>query len=79
MTNMIKKKQKLRNIEYYDAQAIFDDLYKNSKNNYKFNKLMDLITNEHNIELAYRNIKKNTGSKTGGTNNKTIDVYTKFK
>ncbi|MGL5557824.1 MAG: group II intron reverse transcriptase/maturase [Paraclostridium dentum] len=73
MTNMIKKKQKLRNIEYYDAQAIFDDLYKNSKNNYKFNKLMDLITNEHNIELAYRNIKKNTGSKTGGTNNKTID------
>ena len=73
MTNRIKKKQKLRNNEYYNAQEIFDDLYHKSKNNYKFYKLMDLITSNHNIELAYRNIKNNTGSKTGGTNNKTIE------
>lgn len=69
------KKQKLRNNEYYDTQEIFDDLYHKSKNknNYKFYKLMDLITDERNIELAYRNIKKNTGSKTTGTNGHTIE------
>jgi len=70
----MKKKQKLRNAEYYDAQTIFDDLYKRSKNNFKFKDLMKLITDERNIELAYRNIKKNTGSKTGGTNNNTIET-----
>lgn len=54
---------------------MFNDLYHKSKNknNYKFYKLMDLITSEKNIELAYRNIKKNAGSKTSGTNNHTID------
>ncbi len=75
MTTKSKKKQKLRNNEYYDAQEIFDDLYHKSKNknNYRFYKLMDLITDERNIELAYRNIKKNTGSKTSGANKHTID------
>lgn len=70
-----KKKQKLRNNEYYDIQEIFDSLHYKSKNkeNYKFNKLMDLITDERNIELAYRNIKKNTGSKTKGVNGHTIN------
>ena len=75
MATKNKKKQKLRNNEYYNIQDIFDDLYHKSKtkNNYKFYKLMDLITDERNIELAYRNIKKNTGSKTSGTNKHTID------
>ncbi|MGL5717511.1 MAG: group II intron reverse transcriptase/maturase [Paraclostridium sp.] len=75
MATKLKKKQKLRNNEYYDTQQIFDDLYHKSKNknNYKFYKLMDLITDERNIELAYRNIKKNTGSKTSGTNGHTIE------
>ncbi|MGL5314122.1 MAG: group II intron reverse transcriptase/maturase [Peptostreptococcaceae bacterium] len=74
MTNKILKKQKLRNNEYYNTQEMFDDLYDKSKNkdNYKFYKLMDLITNEQNIELAYRNIKKNVGSKTTGVNNHDI-------
>ena len=67
------KKQKLRNNEYYDTQEIFDDLYRKSKKNYKFYKLMDIITSEQNIELAYRNIKRNTGSKTSGTNARTIE------
>lgn len=69
------KKQKLRNNEYYDTQEMFDDLYHKSKNknNYRFYKLMDLIIDERNIELAYRNIKKNTGSKTTGTNGHTIE------
>ena len=68
------KKQKLRNNEYYDIQEIFDDLYHKSKNknNYRFYKLMDLITDERNIKLAYRNIKNNTGSKTEGVNGHTI-------
>ncbi|MDD3049466.1 MAG: group II intron reverse transcriptase/maturase [Bacilli bacterium] len=73
MTSMIRKKQKLRNNEYYDTQHIFDDLYQKSKNNYKFKYLMELITDNQNIELAYRNIKKNTGSKTSGVNNKSIE------
>lgn len=68
------KKQKLRNIEYYNMQTVFDDLYDKSKNksNYKFTKLMEIITHPQNIELAYRNIKRNAGSKTKGTNGHTI-------
>ncbi|WP_226894303.1 group II intron reverse transcriptase/maturase [Paraclostridium bifermentans] len=74
MTTGFKKKQKLRNNGYYDIQEIFDDLYDKSKNkkDYKFYKLMDIITSKQNIELAYRNIKKNTGSKTSGVNKHTI-------
>lgn len=72
-TENLKKKQ-LRYNEYYDMQAIFDDLYDKSKNkpNYRFYKLMGLITKPENIELAYRNIKRNTGSKTKGTDSITI-------
>lgn len=73
MTNKIMKKQKLRNNEYYSTQSIFDGLYQRSKNSYNFKNLMNLITDERNVELAYRNIKKNTGGKTGGTNNRTIE------
>ena len=73
MTSLMRKKQKLRNNEYYDTQHIFDDLYQKSKNNYKFKCLMQIITDKQNIELAYRNIKKSTGSKTGGVNNKSIE------
>lgn len=70
--NHTKKKKKLRNNEYYDIQGMFDDLYAKSQRNYNFTKLMELITDDRNILLAYRNIKKNKGSKTKGTNNKTI-------
>lgn len=74
MATKEKKKQKLRNNEYYNIQELFDDLYDKAKNknSYKFYKLIDKITDERNIELAYRNIKKNTGSKTQGTNGHTI-------
>ena len=72
-TKNLKRKQ-LRYNEYYDMQQIFDDLYNKSKNktNYKFYKLMDIIIKPENIELAYRNIKRNTGSKTKGTDSITI-------
>ncbi|WP_283706404.1 group II intron reverse transcriptase/maturase [Clostridium perfringens] len=75
MATKSRKKQKLRNNEYYNTQEMFDDLYNKSKNKkkYKFYNLMDLITSKQNIELAYRNIKRNTGSKTTGTNGHDIE------
>ncbi len=71
-TEKLKKKQKLRNNEYYHTQKVYDELYLQSQNNQKFYDLLDIIESEENILLAYRNIKKNKGSKTGGTNKKTI-------
>jgi len=67
------KRQKLRNAEYYDFQAIQDELYKRSKRNEVFTNLVELITMRENIGLAYRNIKKNKGSKTAGVDKKSID------
>jgi retron-type reverse transcriptase len=63
---------KLSHNEYYGQQSTFDELYKRSLNSAKFNKLYDKIEGEENILLAYRNIKANTGSKTKGTDGKTI-------
>lgn len=51
---------------------ILDNLYENSRQGQKFNKLMDIITSENNIKLAFRTIKTNTGSKTAGTDGITI-------
>lgn len=69
----------LRNIEYYDFQEVLDKLYTDSENSKKFNNLMGLITNPQNILLAYRNIKKNTGSKTAGVDKKTISHLEKWE
>lgn len=66
------KKQALRNNEYYGLQPNFDKLYADSKDNKIFGNLMNLITSEENIMLAYRNIKKNGGSTTPGTDGMTI-------
>lgn len=74
-----KKKKHLRNNEYYNLQNEFDKLYEQSKNGKKFKNLLELIESEENIQLAYRNIKKNKGSKTAGTNNNTIIVIGKIK
>lgn len=62
----------LRHNEYYETQKVYDDLYEKSKQNEKFLNLMDLILDENNIMLAYRNIKTNDGSKTAGTDKLTI-------
>lgn len=51
---------------------MFDELYSASKNGKNFTKIYDLIINRENILLAYRNIRKNKGSKTRGTNKNTI-------
>lgn len=70
-----KKKQKLRNNEYYGIQDTLDMLYKESKEGKKFKTLIPLIMSEENILLAYRNIKKNYGSTTPGTNGRTIEYF----
>ncbi|PDZ93735.1 group II intron reverse transcriptase/maturase, partial [Bacillus cereus] len=67
-----KKKQRLRNNEYYHMQEAFDDLYYLNSKSYKFKNLMQLITCDANILLAYRNVKKNKGSFTKGTNHTNI-------
>nr|WP_242957711.1 group II intron reverse transcriptase/maturase [Lachnoclostridium sp. An118] len=66
------KRQKARNAEYYDMQKTQDILYKQSLNGQNFYHLMDLVISDENIQLAYRNIKKNSGSNTAGTDKKTM-------
>ena len=60
---------------YYDMSNVNDKLYAQSKNGNNFYKLYELIISENNILLAYRNIKKNTGSNTKGTDGKTVKDY----
>lgn len=74
----VLKRQKLRNNEYYDMQEIFDELYKKSMQNHVFKHLTDIMSSEENIKLAYRNLKKNKGSKTAGTDKQTISDIAKL-
>lgn len=74
----MKRRKVLRNNEYYGQQEKLDELYKNSKQGRYFNKLYELIIDEDNIMKAYRNIKRNTGSKTKGVNGHTIKYLEKM-
>lgn len=67
-----QKNSKLRHLEYYDLQETFDKLYADSQNGKIFNHLLELITSDENIRLAYRNIKRNSGSVTNGVDKMTI-------
>lgn len=67
------KVAKLRHNEYYCLQETFDNLYADSQQGKVFNKLMEIISSPENIRLAYRNIKRNNGSKTYGTDKCTIE------
>ena len=67
-----QKKSKLRHAEYYDFQTIQDNLYSDSLKGREFKHLVDIISLPENIRLAYRNIKANHGSKTAGTDGRTI-------
>ena len=71
----LEKRQMLRNNEYYTMQHIFDKLYDMSSKSSNFTDLMKYITSENNILLAYRNIKKNKGSTTCGTDELDISMY----
>lgn len=66
------KKAKLRYAEYYDFQTVQDRLYEDSKNGKEFRNLIEIIIMPENIRMAYRNLKKNPGSHTPGTDGKTI-------
>ena len=67
-----KKKAKLRHAEYYDFQKVQYKLYADSQNGRIFKHLIEIIVLPENIRLAYRNIKANHGSKTAGTDGRTI-------
>lgn len=73
------KKQKIRNSEYYDMQKTLDELYSSSVKGVRFHSLMDIIKSPENIKLGYRNMRKNSGSKTAGVDNKTISDLNKWK
>ena len=73
------KRQKLRNNEYYDLQQTFDDLYTKSQSYKVFKNLVEIIARKENILLAYRNIKNNTGSRTEGTDGRTIEYLASFE
>ena len=72
------KKAKLRHAEYYDFQSIQDGLYSDSMDGKEFHNLIPIITMQENIRMAYRNLKKNPGSHTPGTDKKTIDDIEKL-
>jgi group II intron reverse transcriptase/maturase len=58
--------------------AVYDKLYADSKDGKTFTNLMEIILSEENIKLAYRNIKRNGGSATAGTDGKTISHIEKM-
>ena len=67
-----QKKAKLRHAEYYDFQKIQDKMYSDSLRGREFKNLVEIIALPENIRLAYRNIKANHGSRTAGTDGRTI-------
>lgn len=67
-----RKQRKIRNSEYYGMENTFDTLYDQSKHGKCFNHLMEIIESDENIRLAYRTIKRNTGSSTAGVDKRTI-------
>lgn len=54
-------------------QDCLDSLYAQSVSGHHFYDLTELMCSKDNIRLAYRNIKRNTGSKTAGTDKLTIN------
>ena len=68
-----------RNAERYSAKEVGYKLYADSKADKVFDRLMPLVVAEQNVLLAYRNICKNGGSKTPGTDGKTIVDIQKLK
>lgn len=72
------KRKKIRHNEYYNMVGTLDNLYKQSKEGKNFNKLMDIISSDNNIELAFRNIKGNAGSSTVGVDKKSIKDISKL-
>jgi RNA-directed DNA polymerase len=64
--------QALKYWDYYGMTERFTDLYDRASKQEVFSNLYDLITSRENILLAYRTMKSNKGSKTPGTDGRTI-------
>jgi RNA-directed DNA polymerase len=62
----------LRYWDYYNMTETFTDSHERARHNESFHNLYDIITSRENILLAFRTIKSNRGSKTPGTDKKTI-------
>ena len=80
-TNKNKKPKKVNNLrhaEYYGMQNTFDSLYAQAAQGGKFERLMDIVLSRDNILLAYRNIKRNHGSVTPGTDGLTMRDIEKY-
>ncbi|WP_019375686.1 group II intron reverse transcriptase/maturase [Virgibacillus halodenitrificans] len=63
----------LRYWDYYNMTETFTKLYEKANNKDTFGHLYDIIISRENILLAFRTIKSNKGSKTPGTDGKTIN------
>lgn len=60
-------------------QEVFDRLYFESQKGRYFYNLVEIMKCPENIKLAYRNIKRNCGSKTAGADKKTISDLNKLE
>lgn len=78
MNYIPKKRKKLRHYEYYNIQGLLDALYNRSQKGSNFKNLYELIISRENILVAYRNIKRNKGSKTYGVIKENIDDLSKL-
>lgn len=72
------KRKSIRYAEYYNMVDIQDKLYAESKNNKVFKNLIDIISSDANIKLAYRNLKTNKGSNTAGVDGMTFRDLEKY-
>ncbi|MCA1064504.1 group II intron reverse transcriptase/maturase (plasmid) [Rossellomorea sp. AcN35-11] len=61
-----------RATQYYNFNEVQENLYQKSKEGNSFKNLLDIITSDENILLAYRIIKSNDGAKTSGTDKQNI-------
>ena len=68
----------LRNWDYYNMTETFSDLHEKASQGNTFSHLYETIISRENILLAFRMIKTNKGSKTPGTDGKTIDDMKKL-
>ncbi|QWH64055.1 group II intron reverse transcriptase/maturase (plasmid) [Bacillus mycoides] len=73
------KDRKLRHSEYYGMQPVLDDLYQKATKKTSFKNLMSIIISDENILLAFRNIKRNKGSKTAACDNVNIKDIEELK
>jgi len=68
----VLKNNSIRYAEYYDMVKVLDNLDRDSVENKVFTDLVSIISTRQNIEMAYRNLKKNTGSSTPGVDGVTF-------